>query len=690
MIDNNSFEKGIQYVKGVGPGRAKILERLGVKTVGDMLYYFPRDWMDRTNIKPINTVKPGERVTVKGVVAGGGTRRVKGSLRITTVMIQDGRGYISGVWYNQPYMEKVFKKGDTVIFHGKAEIFRGQYQVSTPEYEVLTGGGVINADRIVPIYPLTEKITQKQVRRIIKYCIDNYLDGARDVIPAEIRKKYSLTGLKNALSNAHFPGSFAELKAAKKRIIFGEFFYLQMALAIRRKRIKEKKGIIIKTGPGVRKELLSSLPFELTGAQKRVLEEIFGDFSSGRPMNRLLQGDVGSGKTAVALLAAAAASKSGFQAAMMAPTEILAAQHKRSVENLSAKIGPGHTLLLGGMKKSEREKALSETADGSAGLVIGTHALLQDDVVFKNLGLIIVDEQHRFGVMQRVALARKAKGYPHTLIMTATPIPRTLSLTAYGDTDVSVIDTMPPGRKPVKTMLFRADEKERLYGFVEKKLSAGEQVYAVYPLVSESENLDLKSAVEMEKEWALRFKNYRTALVHGRMKKKEKDAVMEGFKNRGINILVSTTVIEVGIDVPNASVMVVEHAERFGLSQLHQLRGRVGRGRAESYCALVGEPSTEEGMRRLSTMASTTDGFKISGEDLAIRGPGEFMGVRQHGLSEFKMGDLLRDRDIMESSKEAAGFVVSGKCDVDYGNKMEIMDIIKRKYSGKIDLINIG
>jgi ATP-dependent DNA helicase RecG len=709
-----NLSKEIQYIKGVGPARAASLGKIGIKNVIDLIYYFPRDWVDRSNIKTMNKVIPGEKETVKGVVVSKETKQVRNRLKITQVLIQDDRGYIVGVWYNQPYIEKVFNKGDTVMFHGKVELFRGTFQMPTPEYEILRGGGlrdagsvkdqdaypvphipnpepdeILNLNRIVPIYPLTENISQKQFRKIIKFTIDNYLKYTEDGLPEKIRQKYGLMNLKDALLNAHFPDDAGKLEQAKKRLIFEEFFFLQYALAVRKRGLKQKNAPVFRPA-GAFEKVVAGLPFKLTNAQKRVLEEIKNDLGSGKPMNRLIQGDVGSGKTVVALLASAVAADSGFQAAIMAPTEILASQHMKTISAFTAGTNIKAALLLGGIRKKQRDEMLVGLKNGGVNILIGTHALIQEDVEFKNLGLITIDEQHRFGVMQRARLAEKAGAFPHTLIMTATPIPRTLSMTVYGDTDISIIDELPPGRKPIQTVLFADSEKIRIYNFIEDRLKQGAQVYAVYPLVEDSEKLDLKSAIEMEKEWKARFADYRTALVHGQMPKEERDTAMADFKAKKIQILVATTVIEVGIDVPNASVMVIEHAERFGLSQLHQLRGRVGRGDVQSYCILIGDPHTEDGFKRLNIMVNTQDGFRISEEDLAIRGPGEFMGVRQHGLPEFKIANIIRDKAVMEMSKDAAVSIISGVCDINHGEKELLFRIIKLKYRTNFDLINIG
>ncbi|MCE5299996.1 MAG: ATP-dependent DNA helicase RecG [Spirochaetia bacterium] len=691
--------KEIQYVKGVGPQRAKLLQTLGVNTVMDLLFYVPRDWVDRSNVKKIGAVIAGTSETVKGKVVGAETKQVRAGLKITRVMIADGSGYLYGTWFNQPFMEKRFSSGDEVIFHGKIEVFRNYMQINTPEYEIMGSPAadssavrddLVETGRIVPIYPLTENLSQKQFRKIIKYTLDNYLQYMEEYMPQSIIKKHSLMGIKDAVYNAHYPASFSELERAKYRLKFDEFFFMQLAFASKKKKIKSETGRIFKTSGPVFDAFIKNLPFTLTGAQQRVVEELKKDLSSGKPMNRLVQGDVGSGKTIVALAAAVLAKESGCQAAIMVPAEMLASQHMRNIGSLLAKTGIRSELLISAVKKQKREEILQGLKDGAIDILIGTHALIQDEVIFKDLGLAIIDEQHRFGVLQRASLIRKAALAPHTLIMTATPIPRTLSMSVYGDTDISIIDELPPGRKPVKTMLFESSDIFKLYDFIEDKLKNKARVYAVYPLVGESDKLDLKSAIEMEKEWAARFKDHKTAIVHGRMKKEERDAAMDAFKKGDIDILVATTVIEVGIDVPEASVMVIEHAERFGLSQLHQLRGRVGRGQDQSWCLLVGDPKTQDGFKRLQVMESTTDGFKISEADLEIRGPGEFMGTRQHGISEFRIANIIRDKNELDIAREAAFGVVSGECDINHGEKEQLYRIIKQKYSASFDLINIG
>jgi ATP-dependent DNA helicase RecG len=694
-MEKSPLESGVQYIKGVGPERAKLFLKLGITTVESLLYYFPREWVDRSNILPIIKASPGQPATVSGVVISSETRQVRGALKITSITIKDKSGFITGTWFNQPFMEKKLPRGTFVMFHGKVETYRGMLQIGNPEYEIADESdevpdSAINVNRIVPIYPLTEKLSQKQFRSIIKFAVDNYMDNLNEYMPSEIKSLYNLIDIKTAVYNAHFPQDFKTLEESKRRIIFDEFFFMQLAFAVRKKKVKEKPGILFGAQNVHYKLFEASLPFSLTGAQKRVIEEIRGDFTSGKPMNRLIQGDVGSGKTIVAVASAVMAADNGCQSAIMAPTEILASQHMKNISALIASSKLTAVMLLGGMRKKERMAALELIRDGAAQIVIGTHALIQEDVVFKNLGLAIIDEQHRFGVMQRAQLMKKGTTTPHSLIMTATPIPRTLSLSVYGDTDISVIDELPPGRKPIRTIVFESWQTIKLYSFLEERLKEKSQIYMVYPLVEESDKLDLKSAIEMEKHITARFKEYKTSIIHGQMNKEERDMAMDKFRNKEIDILVATTVIEVGVDVPDASVMVIEHAERFGLSQLHQLRGRVGRGSKQSYCVLVGDPKTEDGMKRLGIMAETQDGFKISEADLEIRGPGEFMGTRQHGLPEFRMANIIRDKQILELAKEAAFYFISADNGSNNSKKEELIHIIKQKYGSNFDLINIG
>ncbi|MBI3008463.1 MAG: ATP-dependent DNA helicase RecG [Candidatus Omnitrophica bacterium] len=649
------LQDSAQFVKGVGPRRIEMLNKLGISTIEDLLYYFPRRYEDRSNLKPISKCMAGNLETVKGEVVTTGLKRTRRGLNIFQIAVMDSTGIIYGVWFNQPYMKSRFKIGDQIIMSGKVDRF-SNLQINSPEYEILADDeeDTIHTGRIVPIYPLTQYLNQRVFRTIIKTAIDHYAGHLREVLPEKLISKYGFQGIIEAVKNIHFPENFSTKEKSRKRLIFEEFFFLQLGIIIKRQEVKTLQGISHRLDGGLKETFLKIIPFKLTKAQNKVLKEIEADMASARPMNRLLQGDVGSGKTIVAIYALLLTVRNGFQGALMVPTEILAEQHYLSLSRLLEPIGVRVTLLLSGLTPKLKRQACKDIETGNANIIIGTHALIQEDIRFKKLGLAIIDEQHRFGVMQRAMLRDKGLN-PDVLVMTATPIPRTLALTVYGDLDVSYLDELPPGRKEVKTYWVRENKRHGAYDFIRKHVRNGRQVYIIYPLVEESEKMDLKAATEMyEKLKSDVFPELKVGLIHGRMKSKDREEVMKGFKKGDIDILVSTTVIEVGIDVPNASIMLVEHAERFGLSQLHQLRGRVGRGEYESFCILVSNARTEEAVSRLKAMTSTQDGFRIAEEDLEIRGPGEFFGTRQHGLPELKIGNIITDMKIMETARSEA------------------------------------
>ncbi|PIP68231.1 MAG: ATP-dependent DNA helicase RecG [Candidatus Omnitrophica bacterium CG22_combo_CG10-13_8_21_14_all_43_16] len=644
-----------RFIKGVGPSRLSTLNKLGIETIHDLLCCFPRRYEDRSRIKKIREIRSGNFETIKAKVITFGDHMSKKGMNIFQVAVGDSTGVIHATWFNKPYMKDKFKIGQELILYGKAERYN-YLQMNNPEYEVLTGTqeDFVHIGRIVPIYPLTESLNQRWFRNIIKFTVDNYADGISEILPFEIRKRNDLMILKEAVRNIHFPVSDLVLKKARKRIIFDEFLILQTGIALKRASIK-----IDLTGYGHKMEgdlmgrFKANLPFEFTKSQSKVIKEIEDDMKSLEPMNRLLQGDVGSGKTIVALYALMLTVQNGYQGGLMVPTEILAEQHYRNIKELVENLGVKVMILSGDLKEEERRRRRHMIEIGEVDIVIGTHALIQEGVNFKKLGLAVVDEQHKFGVMQRAMLKSKAQN-PDMLIMTATPIPRTLALTVYGDMDVSVIDELPPGRGGVKTFFFEEKNREKAYRIAEEEIKIGRQAYVVYPIIDESEKSDLRAAIKMHKELAGLFPDLKIGLLHGRMKSKEKEAVMHDFKDQKINMLVSTIVIEVGVDISNASVMIIEHAERFGLSQLHQLRGRIGRGKHMSYCILVSKPKTDDAKQRISAMLKTQDGFRIAEEDLEIRGPGEFFGTRQHGLPELKIANIVRDREILEVAKKEA------------------------------------
>jgi ATP-dependent DNA helicase RecG len=653
---NSKLNTSAQYIKGVGPKKFKLLKQLKVETIKDLLYYFPRRYEDRSKFIPISKVREGSFETIKGEVLAKGERKTWRGLKIFQVALGDETGRIFGVWFNQPYLSEYFKVGQKVIFYGKVERFGQDLQMNSPEYEIISQDTAdsLHIGRLVPIYPLTEDLAQRTFRQIVKNCLDQTIPYLTDRLPYEIRARHNLLNLAQALNNIHFPKDFPHLEKAHQRLVFEEFFFLQLALGLRKARMKIQKGIAHRTEGELINRFKKLLPFELTSSQKKVISEIETDMASPRPMNRLLQGDVGSGKTIVATYALSLTVQNGFQGALMVPTEVLAEQHYENLTSFFKPLKLKIAILISSLPKRLRDDVRQKIDKGEVDIVVGTHALIQEKVKFKNLGLVIIDEQHKFGVHQRAILPKKGTN-PDCLVMTATPIPRTLALSLYGDLDISTIRELPPGRKAVKTFWVGEEKRESIYKFIEEQVKKTRQVYVVYPIIDESGKLDIRAATKMyEKLRDKVFPHLRVGLVHGRMNKDERSEVMRGFKGGKIDILVSTIVIEVGIDIPNASIMLVEHAERFGLSQLHQLRGRIGRGSEESYCILLSEPKTEEAKLRLKAMVSTQDGFRIAQEDLRLRGPGEFFGKRQHGLTELKIADLVKDAQVLEIARREA------------------------------------
>jgi ATP-dependent DNA helicase RecG len=647
----------IQFLKSVGPQRAKLLNRLEIYTIEDLLNHFPRRYDDRRQVKPISQVEPGEVETVKGTVVTHQELKPRRGLKIIKIGLSDGTGTLQAVWFNNPYLLKQLPRGLQILVTGKVERRFGPAEMTVTDFEVWEDGD--NAPGIVPVYPSTDSLSSKQIRTLMGYALQKVDELMPEILTEETLKKNHLMGRSEAYRQIHFPCDFEHKEAARRRLVFEEFVLLQLGIQSVRGSHDRLPGIPMAGVHKLVNQLQKDLPFRLTKAQERVLDEIFGDMASPHPMARLVQGDVGSGKTVVAAMALLKAVECGYQGAMMAPTEILAEQHfiylRQVLEPLGVRVG----MLTGSMGKKERERVLSLARDGLCDVLVGTHALIQESVVYKALGLAVTDEQHRFGVRQRAVLQEKGNN-PHVLVMTATPIPRTLALTLYGDLHLSVIDELPPGRKEIKTMHITERSRERLYQFIDKEISQGRQAYVVCPLVEESEVMDLKAATELAEVMSARFPNFKVGLLHGRMKAHEKEVIMEKLRANQIQLLVSTTVIEVGVNVPNASIMVVEGAERFGLAQLHQLRGRVGRGEYQSYCLLVTSGVNEEIRRRMGIMCETNDGFKIAEADLNIRGPGEFFGTRQHGLPELKIADILHDAAVLEQARVAAEEILEG------------------------------
>ncbi len=637
----------VQYVKGIGPKRSKLLARLNIYSIFDLLWHMPRAYINRDRIPNIDTVKIGEYNHLQGEVISVNSLRARKGMHIFKAVLKDAAGYFQAVWFNQPFLEKYIRPGQEIFVSGKVKSGYEGLEINVSEYEL--NDPINTKHKILPIYPLTEGLNQKFMRQTMLTVLDEYLNYYPDIFSVPLKDKYNLGDIRPAFYNLHFPASGQAYKVARKRLAVEELCLFQLSL--RKPLVSENGHIIHKEIKPLVKEIMENLHFDLTHAQRKVINEIFSDMEKPRQMNRLIQGDVGSGKTVVAALAMAKAVASGFQAALMAPTEILAQQHFFSLSQFFKQSDVVMACLTSSTPPKEKQMILEALQAGHIDLLIGTHSLIQEDIFFKNLGLAVVDEQHRFGVKQRANLANKGE-YTDILIMTATPIPRTLALTVYGDLDVSIIDELPPGRKPIKTYYIKNPDRDKLYNFIKEELKKGLQVYVVCPLIEESEKQDLQAAQTLYYELKSGIlKDFRLGLLHGRLKSAEKDYIMHRFKAGELDLLVTTTVIEVGVDVPNASIIVIEQAERFGLSQLHQLRGRVGRGNVESYCYLIAEPKSEEALQRLKAMERTNDGFILANEDLNIRGPGDFWGVRQHGLDQLKVANLIKDKDLIELSK---------------------------------------
>ena len=699
----------LQYLKGVGPRRAADLLRVGLHTVEDLLYRFPIRYEDRGTFQTIASLRPGTAASVIGEIISCGirpTRRPR--FKIFEMLVRDRTGALRAVFFNQPFLNDIFRPRQRVILYGKLELTSHGLQLQNPQYEIIKSDepgderhpgdaaddDTLHTGRIVPIYEKTGNLTTKMQRVLVHHALAQLPPAISDPLPLDLRERQKLIDRRSALSDVHFPPEGSSLEAlnrfrspAHRRLIFEEFFLFQLGLVVRKRRSEsEHKPRSVVITEATRDAARRVLPFKLTGDQYKVLGEIVRDMQRPQPMNRLLQGDVGSGKTIVALMAALVAMENGFQVAFMAPTEILAEQHFITIRRLLESSRFRMTLVTGATTAKKRREILAELAGGSIHLVVGTHALVEDPVEFKELGFVIIDEQHRFGVMQRAAL--RAKGlHPDVLVMTATPIPRTLALTAYGDLDVSVMREMPPGRHPIRTIAKPESRRDEIYEFIRQQLDAGRQAYVIYPLVEESAKVDLRAATEMADHLAQDiFPAYRVALLHGRMKQDDKERVMHAFARGEVHILVSTTVVEVGVDVPNASVMLVEHAERFGLSQLHQLRGRVGRGPHQSFCMLLYQaPLTEPGRERLKALTDTTDGFVIAERDLALRGPGDFFGTRQSGMPTLRVGDLLRDHELMEEARREAVVTLD-----DQKYEESLVAFVESSWEQRFGLVGVG
>ena len=681
----------MQFLRGVGPSRAPLLQKLGLLTARDVLFHAPHRYEDASTITRISALSTGMDATIVGRVVSSGVVPTRRGLRIFQAVVRDPSGMIECAWPGQPYLERVIKKGDLLLLSGPVKFYHGR-QMAPREFTVIATEGEAASEEsgiLFPVYPATEGLTHRQIRKLIHDNLDDLLRRVReeeDVIPADVLQRAEVEPLWKALDHVHRPTSLSEAETGRRRLAFEELFFLQLLHARARARMGERPGIAFARKDFLVKPFHRQLPFALTGAQKKVLKEIGEDMAAKRRMNRLLQGDVGSGKTVVALFAMLRAVENGYQAALMAPTEILAEQHARTLTRLLEGLPVGVTLLTGRMGAKKRREAGFRIASGGAGIAVGTHALIQESVQFDRLGLVVVDEQHRFGVKQRLALAEMGT-HADMLVMSATPIPRSLALTLYGDLDVSVLDERPPGRTPVRTALRFESARAKVLQFVREEVEKGRQAYFVYPLVEESEKVDLKSATEeYERLKTEVYPDRRVALIHGQMHGDEKDEVMRAFAGGQVDVLVSTTVIEVGIDVPNATVMVVEHAERFGLSQLHQLRGRVGRGAEESYCILLAGGG--EARERLKLFASTEDGFKIAEFDMRQRGYGDLFGAKQTGIPDFRFADLEKDFQLLGRARAEARRIVESDPELERHPRLRL--VLEERYGERARMFHVG
>ncbi len=683
------LKKPIQYVKGIGEARARSLEKLGINTVEDILYHFPRDYEDRASIKKVVELYDGQPACFKAVVVSGMTEnRPRKGLTIQKLIVKDETGTAVLTWFNQSYLKGSFQPGQYYMFYGKPARKFGHLEIQNPVCEKLDEN-LKETGKIIPIYPSTSALSQKILRSVIKTSLSLVNNQLQEFLPQEIREKYNLAEINYALNNIHFPIDKKSFEFSRKRLVFEEMLLLQLGLlSIKNKISVDTHGICFKSIPDT-EDFINRLPFSLTEAQTRVFGELQKDMESSKPMNRLMQGDVGSGKTIIAVLAMFKAVKSGYQAAMMVPTGILAEQHYNTFGSLFEPYGIKTILVTGNLTQKQKKQAQEQIYEGCADIIIGTHALIEEGVQFNNLGLVITDEQHRFGVRQRAVLASKGN-MPDVLVMTATPIPRTLALILYGDLDISIIDQLPPGRKKIETYWIEESMRERVNKFIRKQLEEGRQAYIVCPLVEESDAMEAKSVEKHAEELQKVFAPFKVIFLHGKMKGKLKDQIMKEFSSGKVDILVSTTVIEVGVNVPNAAVMVIENAEKFGLAQLHQLRGRVGRGSAQSYCILIYNSDSKIALERMKVMQKTNDGFVIAEKDLEMRGPGEFFGTRQHGLPDLKIANLFKDIDILKEAQEEAKQILGKDRELSRPEYKSIRQRVLERFSERADEISFN
>ncbi len=679
-----NLEKQVQYIKTVGPNRAELLNKLGIFTLKDLITYFPREYEDRGKVKKICECIDGEVALIEGVVV---SRIVEIKMRnkaMYKLQLRDETGTCTALWFNQSYLKNIFKPGEKYKFYGKISSQYGRVEIASPVYDKATE--TRNTGKIIPIYPLTKNLTQNVLRKIIELGLSEVEDELEETLPEYILEKYKLMNLNDTIKKIHFPEKLEDFEQARKRLAFEELLIMQLALLeLKNSYLSEKNGIAFEKNIKI-SEVINELPFKLTKAQLRVLEEIELNMESNKEMNRLLQGDVGSGKTVVAILAAYKAAKSGYQVAIMAPTAILATQHLESFTQILNNKGINCELLISSTTKKKKEEIREKLKNGKIDILIGTHAILEENVEFKKLGLVVTDEQHRFGVKQRTKITEKGQN-PDVLVMSATPIPRTLALILYGDLDISIIDELPPNRKKIETYAVRKNMEERVNNFVKQQIEEGRQAYIVCPLVEEDEESDLKAVTSLAEKYKKEiFSQYRLEYLHGKMKPKEKEQIMQEFKEGNIDILISTTVIEVGVNVPNASLMIVENAERFGLAQLHQLRGRVGRGEYKSYCILKYEGNSENTRERMKVMCQTNDGFIISEKDLELRGSGDFFGTAQHGLPELKVANLFEDMPLLKEVQKLAIDILKEDQKLEDIKNKKLRKAVKEKFKTRIEI----
>ena len=682
MVD---LDKDVKYVKTVGPNRVKLLNKLNIYTLKDLIEYYPRDYEDRSKPKNLYECTDGEEVLIEAMAAGRITEMHKGRMTISRLIVKDQTGTCYITWFNQGYLRDKFQPGRMYRFFGKISNRNGRLEMNSPVYDEIDQSK--NTGKIIPIYPLTYELKQNTLRKIIENGLAEVKGKLPETLPEYILKENNLWDINNTIERIHFPIEFSDFNKARERLVFEELLTTQLALLKLKNNYEHETDGIQFSKDVYMSDVINILPFKLTKAQLRVLEEIDRDMESNKPMNRLLQGDVGSGKTVVAMIAAYKAVKSGYQATIMAPTAILASQHLESFQGILEELGIKTELLISSVTKKKKSEILEKLQSGEIDILIGTHAILEENVVFKNLGLVVTDEQHRFGVKQRGTIASKGKN-PDVIAMSATPIPRTLALILYGDLDISIIDELPPNRKKIETYAVRKNMEERVNNFIRKQITEGRQAYIVCPLVEENEDMEgLQSVIELaEKYQKETFSEYKVAYLHGKMKPKEKDEIMERFKNGEIQILIATTVIEVGVNVPNSSIMVVENAERFGLAQLHQLRGRVGRGEYQSYCILKYEGNSETIKQRMKVMCDTNDGFIISEKDLELRGSGDFFGTEQHGLPEFKIANLFEDIAVLKKVQRLALKIMEDDPLLEKEKNAKLNNLVKEKFSSRIEI----